>query len=276
MNLPDTDRETDAQASRTPVEQVEQVEQGNQGNQGNAELSPLDGGRWRPVSPDELLRKNASPNSNENAASGHNSNQSAAGIKPPVVQLERRQELEHKLKSNPTDLDGFLELAQIYRDELRPLESKRLLKQAGKIFPDNEAVRFQFEEAVLARSLQQLREVADLAKRVKNPEADRELQRSQSDWAQRRMDVCRARLERDPSQVGLRLTMAEAKFDAEMFEDAMEDASQLLELDDLSAQAHFLRARCLSALGKDLPAMKELRAVALRRRGRLSPEVPRG
>ena len=147
---------------------------------GNPSLSPLEGGRWRPVSPDELLRK---PVSSPDAAMDEQELQQR-----PVVRLERRQELEHKLKANPTDLEGFLELAAIYRSEQRPLEAKRLLQQASKIFPDDQNVTFQLEEAILARSLQQYREVVDVASRLKTPETDRELERSRSDWAMRRID----------------------------------------------------------------------------------------
>jgi len=229
---------------------------GNRGEPtaGNPSLSPLDGGRWRPVSPDELLRK---PD-----PAGDSPQPDAAQVE---VQLQRRQELEHKLKANPTDLDGFLELAAIYRQEQRPLEAKRLLTQAAQIFPDDETVRWQLEEAVLARSLQQLREVTDLARRLKTPEADRELERSRSDWACRRIEVCQARLERDPNHTAFRLALAEAKFDAELFEDAHTDAERLLELDEYAPQAHFIRGRCQVALGNDLEAMQEFRAVALRR-----------
>ncbi|WP_436714792.1 hypothetical protein U8335_18115 [Roseiconus lacunae] len=227
------------------------------GEAGNPNLSPLEGGRWRPVSPDELLRRNTASSDPENDEASQQNQQG--------VRLQRRQELEHKLKANPTDLEGYLELAAIYRDEHRPIEAKRLLQQAKQIFPDDEQITWELEEAVLARSLQQLREVSDLAKRVNSADADRELERSRSDWAHRRMEVCRARLERDPSQVNYRLLLAEAKFDAELFDDAFDDAGRLVELDEYSAAAHFLRARCLLSNGKDLEAMKELRAVALRR-----------
>lgn len=219
---------------------------------GNPDLSPLEGGRWRPVSPDELLRKNSPEPESEEASE-------------PPVQLQRRQTLEQKLKSNPTDLEGFLELAAIYRAEQRPLEAKRLLKQAAQVFPEDESVRFQLEDAILARSLQQLQEVHDLAQRLNSPEADREVERARSDWACRRIEVCQARLQRDPQQVALRLSLAEAKFDAELFEDALEDAGTLLEHDELFAAARMIRARSLIARGDDLGAMKELRAIAMRR-----------
>ena len=249
--MPDPDAQTASSArDQTPARE-------SSVDSGNPDLSPLDGGRWRPVSPGELLRKQVvDPNQDLDEDQQEQRR---------TVQLERRQELEHKLKANPTDLDGFLELAAIYRSEQRPLEAKRLLQQATQIFPDDERVLYQLEEAILARSLQQYREVSDLASRLKTPEADRELERSRGDWAMRRIEVCRARLARDPSQIQLRLAMADAKFDAEMFEESFADAGHLLELDEFSPQAHFLRARCLLALGKDLPAMKELRAGALRR-----------
>lgn len=214
---------------------------------------------------DDLDAKNPEEKKTEDTANSAREGDRKKNDKSRGVQLERRQELEHKLKANPTDLDGFLELAAIYREEDRPLEAKRLLKQASQIFPEEEQVTFQLEEAILARSLQQFREVSDLAARLNTPEADRELDRSRSDWAMRRIEVCLARLQRDPSQVVLRLALADAKYDAEMFEEAFSDAGQLVELDEFAPNAHFLRARCLLALNKEVAAMKELRAVALRR-----------
>ncbi|WP_231742040.1 tetratricopeptide repeat protein [Stieleria varia] len=221
---------------------------------GNESLSPVDGGRWRPVSPDELLRKKPTNDDDRNAE-----------VDRPKVTLQRRQELEQHLKSSPTDVKAFLELAGIYRSEQRPLEAKRLLTQAAQIFPDNETVKWELEEAILARSLQQLREVSDLVSRLKSADAERELDRSRSDWACRRIDVCRARLQRDPSLVHLHIALAEALYDAGIFEDAFERAGEVLDNDELSPTAHLLRGRCLLATGKDLQAMSELRAATMRR-----------
>ena len=131
------------------------------------------------------------------------------------LKIQRRQHLEHHLRSSPTDLDAFMELAAIYRADDRPIEAKRILEQAKKIFPDDEKVLWEYEEAVLARSMQQLREVSDLDQRLQTAESNLELSRSLSDWANRRIDVCKARLKRDPSLVHLRLVMAEAMLDAE-------------------------------------------------------------
>lgn len=222
--------------------------------EGEPSLGPMEGGRWRPVSPDELLKKPGTLDSDANNVDER-----------PKVQLERRQELEHLLKSNPTNQAAFLELAAIYRSENRPLEAKRLLTQAHQIFPTDETINWELEEAVLARSLQQFREVSEITSKLTSPDAHRELERSRSDWACRRMEVCRARLERHPSMVHLHVTLAEALYDTGDFDEAFESAGQVLDNDELSPTAHLLRGRCLLATGKDLQAMTELRAATSRR-----------
>jgi tetratricopeptide (TPR) repeat protein len=224
-----------------------------------AELNPLVGGRWRLVRPEELSRKRLAPR-----ASGGASQQVKKAPKPKL-RLERRQELEHHLKESPTDLEAFLELGRLYRSENRPVDARRILQQAIQIFPDEKELIWEYEEAVLARSLQQLREVTELAQKLNTAETDRELKRSQNDWACRRMDVCLARLSRDPSLLHLRLALGEAMYDAGMYEAAIEELDRALDSDELSPAAFLVRGRCLLAMGRDVEAMASLRASALRR-----------
>jgi tetratricopeptide (TPR) repeat protein len=228
----------------------------------SAEPNPLQGGRWRPVRPEELLRKNIPEREAEVEPS---SDPPSAPPPPPKVRLERRQELEHHLKSSPTDLNAFMELGRIYRSENRPMDARRVFQQALQIYPEEKELLWEYEEAVLARSLQQLREVSELSARLDTIETERELKRSKNDWACRRMDVCRARLARDSSQHHLRVTLAEAMTDAGMFEGAIDELDPVLDIDDLSANAFLIRGRCLLAMGKDVEAMAAFRASALRR-----------
>jgi tetratricopeptide (TPR) repeat protein len=181
------------------------------------------------------------------------------------LQRKRRQELEVHLRSSPTDLDAFLELGAIYRAEDRPTEAKRILDQARKIFPDDLRVLWEYEEALLARSLQQMREVVDLDQRLNTKETERELQRSQTDWAQRRIDVCKARLKRDPSLIHLRVVLAEAYLDAEMHEQSLNAVKALLTSEEHSPYGYLIGGRCLLAMGREVDAMAAFRAAALRR-----------
>ena len=186
----------------------------------------------------------------------------------------RRQSLERTLRNNPTNLDAFNELAAIYRAENRPVEARKVLKQALDVFPDNVDLLFQYEEAILARSLQQLREVADLAKRLDTRETERELDRATRDWALRRIEVCRARLQRDDSSSAMHVQLGEAHFDAEQYDEAMEVLQRVTDRDDVSPMAHLLIGRCQSALGKELDAMASWRRAALRR-GVVAPPAVR-
>jgi tetratricopeptide (TPR) repeat protein len=221
-------------------------------------LPPMEGGRWRPVKPEELLRRHPVVDPDE-------VDDPRVDQPNPKVTLERRQTLEHHLKQSPTDLEAYLELGRIYRVENRPADSRRVLRQAADIFPEEEEVRWELEEAMLARSLQQLREVTELAERLDTVETEHELQRCNADWAARRIEVCRARLERNPSLHHLRVSLAEAMYDADEFSDALAELDDVLEIDDLSPAAYLLRGRCLLQAGKDLDAMVALRAAAMRR-----------
>ena len=179
--------------------------------------------------------------------------------------IERRQFLEHHLKGSPTDLDSYLELAHLYRQEQRPADAKRVLQQATEVFPDQAEVLWELEEAVLARSLQQYREVLEVAKKLDTPEIIRELERSEDDWACRRIEVCEARISRNPNLHDLRLALGEAMLDTGRYRDACDAVEPLLDQDAFAAGASFLMGRCLLELGNHQEAMKSLRSVALRR-----------
>ena len=187
----------------------------------------------------------------------------AAAAAPPLVQ--RRQQLEHFIRDCPADTDVYLELAAIYRQQDRPVEAMRVLKKGLEVQPDEPRLLWECEEASLARSLRQLREVAELDRRLATPEVQRELERSQTDWACRRIEVCRARLTRHPDQPQLRVVLAEALRDIGQFEEAIREAEAAAQHEPVAPQALLIQGQCLQAIGRLLPALAAYRAAALRR-----------
>jgi thioredoxin-like negative regulator of GroEL len=177
----------------------------------------------------------------------------------------RRQQLEKLIRECAVDVEVYLELAAIHRAEDRPLEAKRVLKDALQLSKNDERVLWAYEEAVLARSMQQLREVSDLAARLNTAEVQREVTLSKNDWANRRLEVCRARLARDPEKHHLRLVLAEAMMDLEMYHDACDALLPCLSIDNFIAPARLIQGKCLFALGDLLGALAAYRAGALRR-----------
>jgi hypothetical protein len=177
----------------------------------------------------------------------------------------RRQQLEQRIRDHAVEIDLYLELAALHRAEDRPLEAKRVLQQAMQIDKDDLRVVWQYEEAVLARSLQQLREVSDLASRLNTPEMRRELERSENDWANRRLEVCRARLAREPEKHHFRLVMAEAMMDLGMHEEVGEYLLPCFDSDEHAPAARLIQGKCLMAMDDDLGALAAFRAAGLRR-----------
>lgn len=177
----------------------------------------------------------------------------------------RRQQLEQHIRENAVGIELYLELAALHRVEDRPLEAKRVLKEALQLDKHDVRVLWQYEEAVLARSMQQLREVADLAARLNTPEVQRELERSQTDWANRRLEVCRARIARDPDKHAFRLVIAEALLDLEMYKEACDELEPCYEIDSCTAPARLIQGKCLAAMDDLLGALAAFRAGALRR-----------
>ncbi|XZE52974.1 tetratricopeptide repeat protein [Planctomycetaceae bacterium SH139] len=219
--------------------------------------SPLEGGVWRPLAPEELLRKGVPQDKT--------ADEEAAALGPRMPPLERRQELERFIKDRPADMDAYLELAAIYRQSGRSVEATRVLKAALEVEPEHAEVLWQLEEARLARALQQLRDVREMAARVKTPEADRELERAQTDWACRRVEVCRDRLARDPSATRLRVVLGEALRDLGDYEEAIEAVAAASEHEAEAAQANLIQAQCQQTLGRHLEALASYRRAALRR-----------
>lgn len=198
---------------------------------------------------------------------------SSGGVDNPKVKTNRRQDLERLVREHALDIELYLELAAIHRAEDHPLEARRLLQQALQLAKDDPRVLWEFEEATLARSLQQFREVSDLASRLHTAEVDREVKRSQTDWANRRLEVCRARMARDPSKQHLLLVVAEAMYDLGMFKEAIEELQPCLQVDTLTCAAQLIRGKCLLDSGDDLQALSAFRAVAMRRSMVATPKI---
>ena len=224
-------------------------------------VHPLDGGIWRPVAPHELIKRNVSHEDEQ-------PQQHAAKVTP-----ERRQHLERYLRDRPADIEAYLELAAIYRDMGRSVESKRVLKTALEIEPEHPKVLWELEEAELARSLQQLKDIREVAEKLVTLEAQRELERAKIDWANRRVGVCRARLQRDPQNHHLRVILAEALRELGENQEAIETLGPALECDAEAPQAYLILGQCQLSLGENLAAISAWRHAAMRREVPAPPKV---
>ncbi|WP_146580915.1 tetratricopeptide repeat protein [Neorhodopirellula pilleata] len=185
----------------------------------------------------------------------------------------RRQALERRLRDVHTDRDAYLELAAIYRSENRPLQAAKILQKGHEVFPDDATILWEWEEARLARSLQQLSEVSTMVAKTKSSLADKELERSRTDWAVCRIQICRSRIARDESRQYLRLVLGEALYDLARYDEAIEELAPLADHEQHGSAASLWMGRCHLVSGRDVDAMKWLRNACLRRAVASPPKV---
>lgn len=214
-------------------------------------LSPLEGGPWRPVQPEELLRRGPV--------------EEPRPAEPPRVRVERQQELERYLQPKPSDVAAYLELADLYRKDNRPAEAVRTLKKGLEVDPDEPRLQWEYEEAMLAQSLFRLRQLRELSTRLQTAEAQHEYERAQVDWAARRVEVCRARRKRDPDNAHLSVLLAEALKDLGQYHEAMEAAERAIKDDHEAPTAYLIQGLCLQSQGKPVQALRAFRCAAMRR-----------
>lgn len=188
-----------------------------------------------------------------------------AGLDGGTGVPNRRQSLERRLKDARTDREAYFDLATIYRGEGRPMQAAKILKLGCEVFPDDLSLLWEYEEAQLARSIQQLTEVRQMAAKAKNTAFDQDLDRCSTDWANCRVKVCRARIQRDPTLHGFRLVLGEALYDLERPAEAISALEPLLDNDQHSSAAAYWIGKCLLVLGRDIESMRWFRTASLRR-----------
>jgi tetratricopeptide (TPR) repeat protein len=216
---------------------------------------PLGGGPWRVVAPDELLIRNPPAEELDDEQQGRRA----------AVTLERKQELEVLLRNGSADPEPYLELAQIYRSEDRLPQAIKTLERGLSIAPKDGKILWELEELRLNRSLARLQEAMRAAKSRGTPETLAERDRCQVEWANRRIEVCRARLERKPNDHTLRVTMATALRSLGQSKEAIEALQPAIDDPKAGPRAALVRGQCCEDLGEPLLALAAYRAAGLRR-----------
>jgi tetratricopeptide (TPR) repeat protein len=173
--------------------------------------------------------------------------------------------LEQVLKNGTADPDPYIELSEIYQREDRLPLAIRVLERAVEILPDDPRIVWEYEEARLKRSYQRLQDADRLATQRGDPASLEELERCQIEWANRRLEVSRARLQRNPSEHHLCLVMAAALRELGRSSEAVVALEPALADPREGPMAWLRRGECLEDLHRPLDALVAYRAAGMRR-----------
>ncbi len=183
----------------------------------------------------------------------------------PIVTLQRYQELEQHLRNAPADVEAYLELTRIYSDQGRPFDAKRVLDKAMEHLSDDPRIVYEWEEMQVARSRQLLENAEEVLKQEKSQTNRENRERCAIDLANTRIQVCSARMARDPSQNELVLPLAASLRQLGRQQEAIEVLRKAKDIPELRARVCLQLGMALMQIEMPLEALAAFRQAALYR-----------
>lgn len=196
-----------------------------------------------------------------------------ASVRTTAIPLQRSQELEQAIRHSPAIVEPYIELAQIYLQQERWVDARRILEAGKQNCPENEIVLLLHEDLMLILS-NQLLETAkkELAQR---PCDDTRYAKEQAEvnLINERIRVCRERYHRNPDQKEILITWGIALRQQKKYAEALTLLIQATKDLSLRSRASLQMGMCYQALERPLDALSSFRRAALFRSPPPDPKV---
>ncbi len=196
-----------------------------------------------------------------------------ASTRTTSIPLQRSQELEQSIKHSPAIVEPYIELAQIYVQQERWVDARRILEAGKQNCPENETVLLLHEDLMLTLSNQLLENAKkELAQR---PCDDTRYAKEQAEISlvNERIRVCRERYHRNPDQKEILITWAIALRQQQKYDEAIALLNQATKDLNLRARASLQLGMCHQAMERPLDALSSFRRAALFRSPPPDPKV---
>ncbi len=179
------------------------------------------------------------------------------------ISLERFQELEQCIRNSPADPAPYLELAQIYIQQERWKDARRVLDQGCNHNPEHEQLVILREETMLQSSHRELDAARRFLRQNRTVENEQHLSRCEIDLANLRYAVCESRLSRHPEQKELNIPCAIALRQLGRMEEAIAKLKMAQSEPSLRARASLQLGMCYQQTGDILEALAAYRRASL-------------
>jgi tetratricopeptide (TPR) repeat protein len=184
---------------------------------------------------------------------------------PKVIPLQRSQELEQAIRSAPANPEPYVELGQIYIDQQRWTDARRVLDAAVEYCPEHEPALILHEDLMIHLSSMALEQARKLNAQRPSEESRYGLEQAETDLANRRVKVCSDRYKRHPEQKEILIPWAVAMRQLGREDQAVEYLQEAAEDPSLRARASLQLGMCLESLERPLEALAAFRKAALYR-----------
>jgi len=200
-------------------------------------------------------------------------NLTAEPSKRGSIPLERFQHLEQEIRNAPANSPPYLELGQIYINQERWSDAKRVLETGVQLCPECEPLVVLREELLL----HQASELLHLAKTTlaQDPSETNKygLEQAEINYANERIRVCRDRFGRHPEQKEILINWAIGLRQLARFDEAIELLTKAAVEPELRARASLQLGMCYQTLSRPLDALAAFRLASMFRAPQPEPKI---
>ena len=185
--------------------------------------------------------------------------------KPPAIALQRFQELEQSIRHAPANSGPYVELGQIYLEQQRYSDAKRVLDAGFQHCPECEALVLMREDLILHLASQYVDEARRQHAQQPSDNSKYDLEQAEINLANERIRVCSDRYRRRPEQKDILITWAVALRQLGRHDEAVDMLTEASREPALRARANLQLGMCFQTLDRPLEALAAFRKAALYR-----------
>jgi tetratricopeptide (TPR) repeat protein len=200
-------------------------------------------------------------------------NLDAVPSKRGSIPLERFQHLEQEIRNAPANSQPYLELGQIYINQERWSDAKRVLETGVQLCPECEPLVLLREELLLHQASHLLQQAKTTLAQDPSEASKHGLEQAEVNYANERIRVCRDRFGRHPEQKEILINWAIGLRQLGRFEDAIELLIKASEEPELRARASLQLGMCYQTLSRPLDALAAFRLASMFRAPPPEPKI---
>jgi len=200
-------------------------------------------------------------------------NNAPATSKKIPIPLERFQHLEQEIRNAPANSQPYIELGQIYLNQERWSDAKRVFENGVQLCPESEPLVLMREELLLHQASQLLQQAKTALAQELTDENKHALEQAEVNYANERIRVCRDRFDRHPEQKEILINWAIGLRQLARFDEAIALLVKAADEPDLRARASLQLGMCYQTLNRPLDALSAFRKASLFRAPPPEPKI---
>ena len=200
-------------------------------------------------------------------------NLTAEPSKRGLIPLERFQHLEQEIRNAPANSPPYLELGQIYINQERWSDAKRVLEAGVQLCPECEPLVILREELLLHQASELLHLAKTTLAQDPSEATKYGLEQAEINFANERIRVCRDRFGRHPKQKEILINWAIGLRQLARFEEAIELLTKAAAEPELRARASLQLGMCYQTLSRPLDALAAFRVASMFRAPPPEPKI---